>query len=66
MQKESQKEIQEYEEPKVEFFNDPPSFNEFMNVLRKTRAKYAPGVPCIVYKRYPKVARQLWLYLKGM
>ena len=40
-----------------------------MKRLRKTRAKSAPGpngVPYVVYKRCPKVARQLWLYLKGM
>jgi len=50
-------------------YNDPPSFNAFMKVLRKTRVKPAQGpygVSYIVYKRCPKVARQLWLYLKGM
>ena len=69
LQREPQEDLWNYEESKVEFNNDPPSFNEFMKVLRKTRAKSAPGpngVPYIVYKRCPKVARQLWLYLKGM
>ena len=58
-----------YEEPCVEFNNKPPSFNEFMKRLRKTRAKSAPGpngIPYMVYKRCPKVARQLWLYLSGL
>ena len=69
LHREPQEDLWEYDEPKVQFNNDPPSFNEFMKVLRKTRAKSAPGpngVPYIVYKRCPKVARQLWLYLKGM
>ena len=68
-EREPQEDLWTYEEPKVEFNNSPPSFNEFMKRLRKTRAKSAPGpngVPYIVYKRCPKVARQLWLYLKGM
>ena len=41
----------------------------FMKVLRKPRAKSASGpngVTNIVYKRGPKVARQLWLYSKEM
>ena len=67
--REPQDDLYEYKEPEVEFNNDPPSFNEFMKRLRKTRSKSAPGpngVPYIVYKRCPKVARQLWLYLKDM
>ena len=65
LQREPQEDLWEYDEPKVQFNNDPPSFYEFMKVLRKTRAKSAPGpngVLYIVYKRYQKVAIQLWLY----
>ena len=59
----------EYDEPEVAFNNDVPSWAEFNKHLRKTRSKSAPGpngVPYIVYKRCPKVARLLWLYLRGM
>ena len=37
--------------------------------LRKTRSKSAPGpngVPYLVYKRCPGVARELWLYIKEL
>ena len=51
------------------FNNEPPSFNEFKKRLEKTRTKSAPGpngVPYLVYKRCPGVARLLWRYLKEM
>ena len=61
--------IPEYPQPQVDFDNEPPSWKEFNNRLRKTRNKSAPGpngVPYVVYKRCPGVARLLWGYLKGM
>ena len=42
---------------------------DFSKRLRKTRSKSAPGpngVPYLVYKRCPGIARQLFSYLKGM
>ena len=59
----------QYDEPEVEFNNEVPTWAEFNKRLRKTRSKSAPGpngVPYIVYKRCPEVARLLWLYLRGM
>ena len=59
----------EYSEPEVEFDDEPPSWNEFNKRLRKTRNKSAPGpngVPYIVYKKCPGVAKLLWGYLKGL
>ena len=58
-----------YDEPNVDFKNDPPTFAEFMKRLRKTRSKSAPGpngVPYVIYKRCPGLAKQLWSYLKKM
>ena len=53
-----------------ENFNDKaPSFNEFFKKLRKTRSKSAPGpngVPYLLYKRCPRVAKQLWGYLREL
>lgn len=59
----------EYSSPEVMFNNEPPSFGEFRKRLERTRAKSAPGpngVPYLVYKRCPGVARLLWRYLKEM
>ena len=59
----------EYPQPQVDFDNEPPSWKEFNNRLRRTRNKSAPGpngVPYLVYKRCPGVAKLLWYYLKGM
>ena len=59
----------QYDEPEIEFNNEVPTWAEFNKRLRKTRSKSAPGpngVPYIVYKRCPEVARLLWLYLRGM
>ena len=61
--------LHEYKEPFVEFNDSPPSWGEFSKHLRKTRSKSAPGpngVPYIVYKRCPGLARLLFLYLRGM
>ena len=61
--------LHEYKEPFVEFNDSPPSLSEFNKHLRKTRSKSAPGpngVPYLVYKRSPGLARQLFLYLKGL
>ena len=66
---EKPEDMYEYREPEVEFDDEPPSWNEFNNLLRKTRNKSAPGpngIPYIVYKKCPGVARLLWGYLKGM
>ena len=59
----------ECSDPDVEFDDEPPSWNEFNARLRKTRNKSAPGpngVPYIVYKKCPGVAKLLWGYLKGL
>ena len=61
--------LHEYKEPLVELNNDPPSSGQFHKRLRKTRSKSAPGpngVPYLVYKQCPKLARLLHSYLKGM
>ena len=58
-----------YKEPEVEFDDEPPSWSEFSKRLRKTRNKSAPGpngIPYVVYKKCPGVAKLLWGYLKGM
>lgn len=51
----------------LEFNDDPPAYSEFAKKLRKTRSKSAPGpngVPYLVYKRWPSVAKLLWGYLR--
>ena len=56
-----------YEQKDVEFDDDPPAYKEFAKKLRKTRSKSAPGpngVPYLVYKRCPGVAKLLWNYLR--
>ena len=61
--------LPQYEEPEIEYNNQPPTWGEFNARLRKTRAKSAPGpngVPYQVYKRCPGVAKLLWQYLRGM
>ena len=67
--REAPEDLIQYEEPEVEFDNKMPSWSEFNKRLRKTRSKSAPGpngVPYLVYKRCPGVARLLWSYIKGM
>ena len=61
--------LPQYEEPEIEYNNQPPTWGECNARLRKTRAKSAPGpngVPYQVYKRCPGVAKLLWQYLRGM
>ena len=61
--------LYQYDEPEVDYNNQPPTWSEFSKRLRKTRSKSAPGpngVPYQVYKRCPGVARLLWKYLNGM
>ena len=53
----------EYKEPEEQFDNELPSWKEFNSRLRKTRNKSSPGpngVPYLVYKRCPGVAKLLW------
>ena len=59
----------EYQEPTIEFNNQPPAWREFQQRVRKARSKSAPGpngIPYKVYKKCPGVARVLWLYLRGI
>ena len=66
---EIQEDLYEYKEPFVEFNNNPPTWGEFNKRLRKTRSKSSPGpngVPYLVYKRCPGLARLLFSYLRGM
>ena len=61
--------LREFDEPEVKFDDSQPSFRQFCNKLRKTRSKSAPGpngVPYLVYKRCPGVARHLWQYLRDL
>ena len=61
--------LYKYEEPAVEYNNQPPTWSEFTRRLRRTRSKSAPGpngVPYLVYKRCPGVASLLYSYLRGM
>ncbi|MEL7079400.1 MAG: Ulp1 family isopeptidase, partial [Cyanobacteria bacterium J06582_2] len=68
-EREAPEDLQEYDEASVEFDKGLPSWTAFNRRLRKTRSKSAPGpngVPYLVYKRCPGVARLLFSYLKGM
>ena len=59
----------EFEPPEVNYDNSLPTMSEFSQKLRKARSNSAPGpngVPYLVYKRCPGVARLLYGYLKGM
>ena len=61
--------IVDFEPPEVDYDNSLPTLREFSQKLRKTRNNSAPGpngVPYLVYKRCPGVARLLYAYLKGM
>ena len=61
--------LHEFKEPLVELNKSPLQLGDFSKRLRKTRSKSAPGpngVPYLVYKRCPGIARQLFSYLKGM
>ena len=62
-------EMWEHTEPEIDFNNKPPIYSEFLNKLRRTRTKSAPGpngVPYRVYKRCPEVAKLLYQYLRSM
>ena len=62
-------ELLSYHAVKANFNDKVPSFNEFFKKLRKTRSKSAPGpngVPYLLYKRCPRVAKQLWGYLREL
>ena len=57
------------EDPKIEFDGSLPTWHEFNRKLRKARNSSAPGpngIPYLLYKKCPGVARQLYGYLKGM
>ena len=61
--------LQKFSEPEYRFDDTLPTFREFMLKLRKTRSKSAPGpngVPYLVYKRCPGVAKELWMYIKEL
>lgn len=61
--------LHQYLEPEVDYDDELPSWKEFSDRLRKTRNKSAPGpngVPYLVYKRCPGVAKLLWRYVRGM
>ena len=61
--------LHEFKEPLVELDRGPLRLGNFSKRLRKTRSKSAPGpngVPYLVYKRCPGIARQLFSYMKGM
>ena len=61
--------IMDFEAPEVDYDNSLPTWREFSQKLRKARSNSAPGpngVPYLVYKRCPGVARLLFGYLKGM
>ena len=60
-------ELLHYEAKDVEFNDSPPTYKEFARKLRKARSKSAPGpngVPYLVYKRCPGVAKLLCNYLR--
>ena len=62
-------ETEKQEQPEFEYDDTPPTWHQFNRILRKTRNKSSPGpngVPYLVYKRCPGVARQLYSYLRGM
>ena len=67
--KDTPENLHQYEEPTVNFDDSLPTWREFSEQLKKTRNKSAPGpngVPYLVYKRCPGLARLLWSYLKGI
>ena len=61
--------LKEYQTAREDFDDNAPSFNEFAKKVRHARSKSAlgpNGIPYIVYKRCPKVAKLLWGYLKEL
>ena len=68
-EKDTPEDLHRFEEPIVDFDDSLPTWQEFSEQLKKTRNKSAPGpngVPYLVYKRCPGLARLLWGYLKGI
>ena len=66
-EREDHEDLLTYEPKDIEFNDDPPVYKEFAKKLRKTRSKSAPGpngVPYLVYKRCPGVAKLLFNYLR--
>ena len=62
-------EFHQYGPPTSELDDSLPTWKEFNDRLQKTRNKSAPGpngVPYIVYKKCPGLARLLFGYLKGL
>ena len=58
-----------FDEPKSPLKDNPPSLREFTEKLKRTRSKSAPGpngVPYLVYKRCPEVAKIMYKYLRGL
>ena len=73
MEKEEEKDVApdflEQEQPEIDFDDSLPTWHEFNRKLRKARNNSAPGpngVPYLVYKKCPGVARLLYGYLKGI
>lgn len=55
------------DEPEAAFDMSEPKLQEVRNIIKRARAKSAPGpdqVPYKVYKNCPKLTRRLWKYLK--
>ena len=67
--KEKPDKLLEHPTPEINFNDSPPTYKEFQDKLRRTRSGSAPGpngVPYLVYKRCPGVAKQLWYYLRDL
>ena len=59
----------EFSEPEIPLKDNPPTLREFTEKLKKTRSKSAPGpngVPYMVYKRCPEIAKIMFNYLRGL
>ena len=59
----------EFSEPEIPLKDNPPTLREFTEKLKKTRSKSAPGpngVPYLVYKRCPEIAKIMFNYLRGL
>ena len=68
-EKDAPEDLHQYEKPTIDFDDSLPTWKEFSDQLKKTRNKSAPGpngVPYLVYKRCPGLARLCWSYLKGI
>ena len=66
---EAKEDFHQYGPPRTEFDDSLPSWKEFNDRIQKARNKSAPGpngVPYLVYKKCPGLARLLFGYLKGL